>query len=425
MKVDLQHITDTRKRIEVVIPAKDVKEKVSEVYRDINRRVRIKGFRPGKAPKAILFRLYRDAIEKEVIERLVKESYPGAVRETGIMPVSEPSIEVDGIEEGREFRYRAVVDVIPDFDVTDYIGIELSDIKRDIGEEEVLKGLEELRRRYAKVRSVEEERGVREGDIAVIDAQGFMDGEEMKDGKISGRFIEVGMKEHVPGFEEGLLGMKVGESKNITIRYPDDWHQKDLAGKEARFRVTLKEIKERILPDLDDEFARDVGDYRDLAELKEKVKRDLEREEELRVRSILEDEVVDLLSEKNPVEIPERLVEEETERLIRDFQERARLQRIELQDIRDEEREGFRRRARRNILKALYFKKIAEKEGIEVSETDLDEKLREIAASLNQPYERISALYSQGGRMQGLKEGLLYKKVFDFIYKNAKLKQKG
>lgn len=424
MKVELAHITETKKRIEVVIPAEDVAEKFAAVLKDINRRVKIKGFRPGKVPKAILFSLYRDAIEREVIEQLVKESYPGAVRETGIMPVSEPSFEIDALEEGREFRYRAVVDVIPDYDVTGYMGLELSDIRREIKEEEVLSRLEDLRIRYAKVRNVEGERTVREGDIVVIDTEGYMDGKEMKDGKISGRWIDVGMKEHVPGFEEALVGMRIGETKEITIRYPEYWHQEELRGKEAVFRVTVKEIKERLLPEIDDEFARDVGDFENLEELKEKIKRDLEKEEDIRIRNILEDEIINMLSEKNPVQIPERLIEEETERLISEFKERMRLQRVELHDISEEQKEEFRKQAKKGILKHLYFKKIAEKEGIQVLDNEVEEKLKEIASSLNQPVERIKALYGQGGRMQGLKERLLYNKVFDFIYKNAKLKQK-
>lgn len=424
MKVELAHITETKKRIEVVIPAEDVAEKFAAVLKDINRRVKIKGFRPGKVPKAILFSLYRDAIEREVIEQLVKESYPGAVRETGIMPVSEPSFEIDALEEGREFRYRAVVDVIPDYDVTGYMGLELPDIRREIKEEEVLSRLEDLRIRYAKVRNVEGERTVREGDIVVIDTEGYMDGKEMKDGKISGRWIDVGMKEHVPGFEEALVGMRIGETKEITIRYPEDWHQEELRGKEAVFRVTVKEIKERLLPEIDDEFARDVGDFENLEELKEKIKRDLEKEEDIRIRNILEDEIINMLSEKNPVQIPERLIEEETERLISEFKERMRLQRVELHDISEEQKEEFRKQAKKGILKHLYFKKIAEKEGIQVLDNEVEEKLKEIASSLNQPVERIKALYGQGGRMQGLKERLLYNKVFDFIYKNAKLKQK-
>lgn len=424
MKVELAHITETKKRIEVVIPAEDVAEKFAAVLKDINRRVKIKGFRPGKVPKAILFSLYRDAIEREVIEQLVKESYPGAVRETGIMPVSEPSFEIDALEEGREFRYRAVVDVIPDYDVTGYMGLELPDIRREIKEEEVLSRLEDLRIRYAKVRNVEGERTVREGDIVVIDTEGYMDGKEMKDGKISGRWIDVGMKEHVPGFEEALVGMRIGETKEITIRYPEDWHQEELRGKEAVFRVTVKEIKERLLPEIDDEFARDVGDFENLEELKEKIKRDLEKEEDIRIRNILEDEIINMLSEKNPVQIPERLIEEETERLISEFKERMRLQRVELHDISEEQKEEFRKQAKKGIQKHLYFKKIAEKEGIQVLDNEVEEKLKEIASSLNQPVERIKALYGQGGRMQGLKERLLYNKVFDFIYKNAKLKQK-
>jgi trigger factor len=422
MKVDAEELSPTKKRIQVEVPPPQVKEAVETLYRDLNKRVKIKGFRPGKTPRDVLERHYGDYIKEQAISHLINETYPQAISQESLEPISPPTIDTGELTAESPFTYSAVVEVRPNIEVTGYKGLRLKGKKEKVTSKEVQGELERLRMMHSHLEPVEGRDRVQKGDMALLDFQGLLDGRPIRDGKAENYSLEVGSGSMVPGFEEGLIGKKTGVQEEITVVFPDDHPRVDLAGNNVTFQVTVKEIRQRILPALDNDFAKDVGDYQDLDALEDRIKKDLEGAKEHRLTEELREAAIDQLLQANPVEIPSYLVERRTDELLQDLKLRMASQKQELPPEDEGKARGeYQKVAEREVRTSFLLEEISRQESIAVSSEEVEERLQKMATVYQRPLEELRQNSSLKATVQ---RALEREKVLDFIVAEAEVKYK-
>lgn len=414
MRVNFESPSSTERKVEVFISAEDVKGKMEEVVKEFQMKAKVKGFRPGKIPKRIVEAMYGDSIFQEVSSRLVSESFEKALDENSVTPVSRPKIIPDKIESDKEFHYTAVFEVMPDFEPQGYTGIELKREKQEVKEEDVEAALNSLRENAAEAKALQEERELRKGDYAVMDYEGLLDGKSVKELKRDDVQLLVGEERLIAEFENNLIGMKKGEEKQFQVTYPEDFQITEAAGKTVDFKVKLKDILERVIPDLDDEFAKDMGEENAEA-LKKKVREDMEKRLEKGSEDKMKVELIRTLVERNPVDVPQSMIENEAARLRREFAENYRRYGLEPPPIDEEAEAKLGERAVHNIKVSFILGTIARKEGIAVSDEEVDDKVAETSKSLQVPYERVREVYEKNNILDGLKASLIEEKVIGYL----------
>jgi trigger factor len=422
MRVNVEAPSNTERRVEVFIPQEEVTGKIEEVFKELQKSAKIKGFRPGKAPRKIIEAVYGNYISEEVSSRLVSESFEKALGETSLTPMSRPRITTEKIERDKEFHYTAVFEVIPEFEVKDYIGIELRKEKYEVKEEDVERTLNQLRERVAQAKPIGEDREVRTGDYLIIDYVGFFNGNPIKDLQAKDVQVLAGEKKLKPEFEDNLIGMKKGEEREFEVTYPENFQMKDVAGKTVKFTVKIKDILEKILPELDDEFAKDLGEE-NLEGLKKKIREDLEEKLKKESKDRFKSELIRVLLEKNPLDIPPSLVENETIRLKREFAFNLERHGLRFPELNEEDEGSFRERAAQNVKTSIILGEIARKEGIQVDDEEVESKLIEISKSLAVPFEKVREAYEKGNMIEGLRARLVEDKVLNFLIEKSKVQE--
>lgn len=423
MKVNAEELSPTKKRLQVEVPPPQVKEAVESLYRDLNKRVKIKGFRPGRTPREVLERHYGDYVKEQAISHLINETYPQAISQESLEPISPPTIDTGELTAEHPFTYSAVVEVRPRIEVTGYKGLRLKGKKEKVTSKEIQGELERLRMMHSRLEPVGERDRVQKGDVVLLDFQGFLNARPIRDGKAENYSLEVGSGSMVPGFEEGLIGKKAGVPEEIAVAFPEDHPRKELAGNEVTFQVTVKEIRQRILPSLDDEFAKDVGDYQDLNALKERIKADLEGAKEHRLTEELRQAAIDQLFQVNPVEIPSYLVERRTDELLQDLRLRMAAQKQELPPEEEQKARGeYQKVAEREIRSSLLLEEIGRQESIEAQQEEVEERLQKMASVYQRPFEDLQ---QNSSLVAAVRQAVERDKVLDFIIAEAKVTYKG
>ena len=422
MKVNVESPSNTERRVEVFIPKEEVIGKLEEVFKELEREAKIKGFRPGKAPRRVIEATYGSYIFEEVSSRLVSQSFEKALEEVSVIPISRPRIIKDKIERDKEFHYTAVFEVIPEFEVKEYIGIELKKQKREVKEEDVERVLNQLRERGAQAKPIGEDREVRTGDYLIIDYVGTLDGKPVKDLKAKDAQVIVGDKRLMAEFEDNLIGMKKGEEKEFEFTYPEDFQMKGVAGKTIKFTATVKEILEKILPELDDDFSKDLGEE-NLEGLKKKIREDLEKRVNKEFEDKLKGELIKVLLERNPFDVPPSLIENETLRLKREFALNLERHGLKLPVLNDEAGGNFRNRAEQNVKASIILGAIARKEGVQVDEDEVDNKLIEISKSAAVTFQKVREIYEKNNMIDSLKTSLVEDKVLNFLIEKSDVKE--
>ncbi|GBD39338.1 Trigger factor [bacterium HR37] len=422
MRVNVEALSSVERKVEVTIPADEVKEKLEKVLKEFQSSARVKGFRPGKVPRSIIEAMYKQDILNEVASRLVSESFEGALREASVTPISRPKITTEKVERDREFRYTAVFEIIPEFEVKDYIGIELKKERYEVKDEDIERVINQLREQSAEAKPLEEEREVRKGDYVIVDYKGVLDGKPIPELTKEGVQLLVGEGRLIPEFEENILGMRKGEEKEFEVTYPEDFHIKEVAGKTVRFRLKVKDVFQRILPQLDDEFAKDLG-QENVEALRKKIKEDLEKRLEEEAKSKLKEELITALLERTSFDVPPTLVESEIAHLKREFVLSFQRHGLEVPPLNEDMENSFRQRALRNVKASLILGAIAKKEGIKVEEKELNNRLMEIARAYEVPFERVRELYEKNNMIPALEERILEEKVLDFLLEKAKIEE--
>jgi trigger factor len=422
MKVNAEELSPTKKRLQVEIPPPQVQEAVESLYQDLNKRVRIKGFRPGRTPRDVLERRYGDYIREQAISHLINETYPQAISQQSLEPIAPPTIDTGELAPERPFTYSAIVEVRPRIEVTGYKGLRLKGKKEKVTPKEVSGELERLRMMHSQLEPVTGRDRVQKGDVVLLDFQGLLDTRPIRDGKAENYLLEIGSGTMVPGFEEGLIGKKQGVQEEIQVVFPDDHPRKDLTGKEVTFHVAIKEIRQRVLPPLDDEFAKDVGDYENLDALRERITTDLAEAKEHRLTEELRQAVIDQLLQANPVEIPSYLVQRRTDELLQDLKLRMAAQHRELPPEEEQKAQGeYQKVAEREVRAFLLLEEIARQESIEASSEEVQERLGRMARAYQRPLEELRQNTSL---MAAVQRGVEREKVLDFIIAEAEVTYK-
>ncbi|BDG31163.1 trigger factor [Parageobacillus thermoglucosidasius] len=410
----------------VEVDAKKVDEGLDAAFKKVVKNITVPGFRKGKVPRVIFEKRFGvEALYQDALDILLPEAYAKAVEEAGIEPVDVPKIDIEQMEKGKNLIFTAKVTVKPEVKLGQYKGLEVEKMDATVTDEDVENELKRLQEDFAEL-VVKEDGKIEKGDTAVIDFEGFVDGEPFEGGKAENYSLEIGSGVFIPGFEDQLVGMKAGEEKEIEVTFPEEYHAKELAGKPATFKVKVHEVKAKQLPALDDEFAKDVDDeVETLEQLKEKIRARLEETKKNEAETALRDAVVEKAAENAEIDIPEVMVKNETDRMLREFDQRLQMQGLNL-DLyyqfsgQDEAalREQMKEDAEKRVRVALTLEAIAKAEHIEVTEEEVNEELEKMAKAYNLEVEKLKELL---GNLEGVKEDLKWRKTIDFLVEHSKV----
>ncbi|NLJ75264.1 MAG: trigger factor [Firmicutes bacterium] len=427
MKTTMEKLEKSRVRLTVDIDADTLEEAIEGAYRRVVRQVNIPGFRKGKAPRKIIEMNYGIGVFLEdAIDILLPKVYQHALEETEIRPVDQPDLDVERMEPGEGATFVFEVDVYPEIELGTYKGLEAEKEIVEITDEDVMNILKQQQERSAELIVVDSREDVQEGDFAIIDFAGFVDGEPFSGGAAEDHMLEIGSGQFIPGFEEQLIGTNVGETKDIAVTFPEDYHAEHLAGKEATFKVTVKELKEKLLPELDDEFAKDISDKETLDELKALIRKNLEDDATRRTAAKLENILLQQIAESSQVEIPQSMIEHQAEHLVQNFFQSMMYQGIdeerylELTGMTKEElRSEFEPQALTQITNDLILAAVAEKEGITISDEELSSKIDEYVAESSYSEEETRKYWES--QKHNLKISLEREKTMNFIVEQSKI----
>jgi len=425
MDVKVDNISSVRKKLSFEVDAGVVTAEIDKAYRKIGKNAKLPGFRPGKIPRPILEKHFAGKMEEEVLGRLINDSYFKALIDNKIPAVGDPEISDNSpLESGKPFSYVAQVEVKPDVEVKDFESLELKKEKFSPDPKVLESRLEEMRRSRSELKSVDRVT-VQAGDFVSIDFEGFADGEAFEGGKAENHLLEIGSDSLIPGFEEQLVGMKRGEDKEIEVTFPADYGNKELAGRPATFKVVVQEIKEKVLPLLDDEFAKGFG-LPSLEELRSKVDESYQRQEIERIEENLRERLIGALIERNPVEVPQAMVNQQLEFMLENTRNRLRSQGMSLEMLGMTEetfQEQYRSAAVRQVQGGLILEAVGRQEGIQAEDSELDEKLAEIAEKVGTDVAAVKRHYGEPEGRRRLAFQVTEEKVIKHLLAAAKIQE--
>ena len=425
VSVKIEDISQVKKKISFEIPWALVKDELENVYREIGKKAKIKGFRPGKIPRKMLENYFKADAEGETITNIVNKYYWQELDDKGIVTLSRPEIEQDGLKENADFSFSASFETEPAFEPQGYSGIELEKTNIAVSEQDMEKRLQEIRKMFATMQDVTEDRQAVTGDFVTIDFAGTLNGEALPELKADDFLLELGSKRFIPGFEEQLVGMKNNETKEINLTFPADYHEEKMAGKDVVFKVTIKGLKEQKLPEMDENFIKNFDKYNTLEDLKGDVRKTMEEQCKRQSAVQLQEKITEAVLAANEFEAPPSLVERQIFYLISDTQKRmksAGMDEKSAMELSFRMHDQFKQDAEKTVKSFLLIKKIAQKEAITVSDDDIDNHIKELADIHHTDYEVVKSAYDDEERINSLKSEIIQKKVFDFIERQANIK---
>ncbi len=423
-----EKIEDNKIQLEVEVAAPDVDTALANAYRKVVKKVNLPGFRKGKVPRKVLESHFGpEILHEDALEELVPPAYEQALEEAGIDPINQPEFELVQVEEGKPLLFNAVVEVLPEVELGEDEGLEVEQEEVEVDDLQVDHHLYMLREQNARLVPREEE-PAKDGDLVTIDFKGFVDGEPFEGGEAEDYSLELGSHSFVPGFEEQLVGVKPGEEKEVVVKFPEDYRNEDLAGKEATFQVKMKQIKEKQLPDLDDDFVKEVSEFETLDEMKTDLKEKMLKNAEEQSKTKLEESLIEKITDASEVKLPEVLVERQIDRMMSDMENYLRQQGLGLDQFlelsgktREELREQNRPEAEKRTKANLVLDAIAKKEGFTVDDSELDNKIAEIAEAYNDQPERIKDIIDKQGRLPSIREEIRIRKAIDLLVEKASI----
>ena len=415
-----------QRTLEVQVPAPRVKKAFDRAYKNLARSVRVKGFRPGKAPRSVLERLYGASVAEELERTLVAESLEDAVERSGIVPVSEPAIEAEPPSLGAAFQYKVTLEVKPEIELPETKGLPATRPGVEVTEAEILIELDTLRERNAPLVEEPEDTLIARGHVAVIDFEGTVDGEAFEGGAGQGVAVEIGAERFPPGFEEQLEGAVAGEDRTVKVTLPDDHAREDLAGREADFAVHVLTVKRREIPDLDDDFAKDLSDeFESLDDLKNRVREDMERTRERTARRELRRTLMDALIKRTSFDVPPGMLERQLERRLAmaHRQLEGSVPEATLHGQLASWREEWRGGAEREVRETLLLEAVARDRELEASEEEIEQRLDEMAKEQDVPKQRLRNAYQEEGLLDALAHQIVDDKALDALIAEAKVEE--
>ncbi|HKL10507.1 MAG TPA: trigger factor [Clostridia bacterium] len=412
--------------LKVTVSDEAFKKAIQKAYLKNRGRFNIPGFRKGKAPQKVIELQYGVGVfYDDAINEAFPVEYEKAIEELGLDPVDRPEVDIEALEPGEPVVFTVDVTVKPEVVLGDYNSIEIENVSSEVKDEAVDAEMEKSREMNARLISVDEE--AKEGDTAMIDYEGFVGDEAFEGGKGENHPLELGSNQFIPGFEEQLVGCKAGEEKEVKVVFPEEYHSEDLAGAEATFKVLVKEIKRKELPEMDDELAKDISEFDTLEELKADTRSKLEEEAQKNAESELRNKVVEKVVTISEIDLPEVMIENEIDSMIKDFEYQLRYQGLDLnkyyeitkseeKDLRDQMKED----AGKKVRTALTIEAISKKEAVEASEEEIEKEMEKIAEQYKMELDKVKMTYG-GQNMEYLKESIVSRKTIDLLVEKTKL----
>jgi trigger factor len=421
MKTEFQNVSETQKNITIEIPSDVVDAEIDRVVKDYSKQARLPGFRPGKVPSTIIKQRFREQIHHEVMHDLIPRAVEEALQERGIEPVTAPDIKDVSLREGEPLKFTAAVETVPPFDPGDLSTITLRQLSSAVDDDAVQRTLERLREGAAKYESVEG-RPIAEGDTAVLEID-----RTDPDGKVDHHdnvSVELGSAGNPPGFDQNLVGLGAGDEKTFVTHFPDDYAVKEMANTDVTYKVKVKEVRRKVLPALDDEFAKDVGDFESLGSLRDRVRADMQAEAVHHAKQHVRNDLLKQLAQRVSFELPSSLVDREIDRRLEEFARRLMEQNVDPRKAGvdwGQFREAQREPACNAVASALVLDELARRENLTVSPEDLDKEVEQFAARSGRTPAAVRAQLEKEGGLARLASGLRREKAVDFAMSHAKM----
>ena len=425
MNSKLEKVENNIATLEITVSPEKLEEGMMKAYLKNVKRFNISGFRKGKAPRKLIEKHYGEGIfYEDAINEVCPDAYEEAVEEHKLEPVDRPEIDVLEIESGKGIIFKAEVTVKPEVQLGQYKGIEAEKKEYNVTDEDVLKELDIIRDKNARIVDISD-RPVKQGDMTIIDFKGFVDGEEFSGGTAENYSSEIGSGQFIPGFEEQIVGAEIGKEIDVNVTFPEDYRAEELAGKPALFKVTVKEIKEKELLPLDDEFAKDVSEFDTLDELKNDIKNKKSEENERMAKHEYEDLVINKAVENASVEIPDVMVENQITSMIKDFDFQLRYQGLDVETYlkymnisMEEVRKSYKETALTRVKTQLVLDEITKAENIQVTEEDINNEIERTSKQYNQELEKFKSSLKERD-LEYIKDSLAVQKTIDFLIENS------
>ena len=426
MKTNLEKVSNLQRKLNVAIPANIVGASFDKAFKGIQKHAQIKGFRQGKAPLATIKSIYGGRVVQDVAQDLIQKHYMDAIKEHSLDPINYPEFEFDAPSEDKEFTFTAMIEIRPEITLKNYEGLEVEKELFNFDEKQIDKVLENIRSSRAELVDVLEDRAAQNGDTAIIDFEGFVDGKPLENGTGKGHTLELGANQFIEGFEAGVVGMKIGQNKTLTLKFPDPYHAAELAGKPVEFKVTLNALKKKSLPELTDEFIQSLGGKETVESLRKTIREDLEGSDKKRIENDFKNRLLKILVKNNPVDVPPSLLKEQKEALIADMKNRMHEQGFNDASFADyvaKWDKDFSATASEMIQAGFLIDAIAKKHDLGWKKEDVDAKFEEYQKQTGIELTRIKEFYSTPEQMQKLTYMITEDKVLGFLNKSVKIKE--
>lgn len=427
MKVNFDKREKNKVYFNVDVDWKDFEPKIDEAYKKIRSKFNIPGFRKGKVPKMIIEQNYGvQVFYDEAINIMLQEIYPKALEELDLKVVDQPDVDVKDFKENENINFTFEVEVVPEFELPNFEEIEVEDVKEEFDKEVVTNEIERLRNENARY-TIIEDRKTKKGDIVKLDFKGYVDNEAFQGGEAKDYELEIGSNSFIPGFEDQLVDRAIGEEFDVNVKFPEEYHAEDLKGKDAKFICTINEIKVKELPELDDNFASDVSEFDTLKEFKADLRKKLKAQFNEMIDAQRENKVLDKVIEETKFDVPNRMIEDEVENELRNFQYRLQAQGLNYEDYKkytgntDEQiKETFKEPAEKRVKLGLILEKYAQENKLKATKRDYDKELDKLAEMYKaEDKEEFKKTMSEGS-LEFLDRGILNSKAIDYIKKKVK-----
>jgi len=423
MKAELIDVSECKKNLDIEIPQEVVDAEIAHIAQDFARKARVPGFRPGKAPVGVVKTRYRDEIVSEMMHHLLPKYFGDAVEERKLEIVRAPHFESVDYALGKPLRFKAVFEVYPSLNISNYTDVPVEQVSTAVEEPEIEESLKRLQEEMAELTPVIEDRPVQQGDFAEISFTGMVHGDDQPI-NAEKAVAEVGGKTTLKEFTDNLLGMKVGEEKTFSVTYRPDYPEKRLAGKTAEYKVKVETLKRKEVPEINDEFAQRFGDYKSLDDLKNKIRDDIAKHKSEGAQEQMREKLLEWLEDNNEFEIPESLVERQlqvrVQRLVRDLARQGiNPQRLDVDW--GKIREDQQKQAERDVKGSLILDYISNKENIRVTDEDIEAEIEKIAAETQRPQEKVREVLGKDSGLDRLAEQIRNRKTMDFLQERARI----
>lgn len=424
MNVEVENLDKVRKKVQVILPEERVGELREAIYEELRRKAKIKGFRPGKVPKSIISSYYKDYIDEELQTRMVQSTMGEALSSAKVDPITEPVVNF--IDQDGRHGYELECEVVPEIELPPYKGVEVEVEAINVTEEDVEKRIDGLQHMHAEMIAREGDAAAQKGDFVVIKYQGFLNGKPVKGVGTEFYPVELGSTTLMPEFEAALVGMKAGEEKEVEITFPDDYPDKDIASKTMQFHVQMKEIKEKRLPEINDEFAKDLN-FSDMESMKSGLRDEITKEKETVRQREISQKIMEHLIKSIDIPVPKRFLDKRVQGMIEDAKNRFqgdKLSREEEINLEGNLRRDFEPRAEERIKGEIVLKKIADAEAISVDDNEVHERMKKMAEDSRRNYEEIERVYREYNMVDSLRASIVEEKTLKFLRESAVVKEK-